>query len=201
MSSFPIDLDPLAIPQEPQPEPREIRAGDTVAWQRATNDYPPSAGYSLSYTFVSRTATIQINGGMIVAGSQNYEITVPAATTAAWAPGSYRWQAYIADQSGNRFTIGEGKVEILPNLQVTTAGLDDRELDEITLDNINTLIQGKATSDVKEYKVFERELQHYGWKELLELKSVFEQRVRALRIRRGEIPRKKTIGVSFGYNY
>ena len=201
MSTFPIDLDPLAIPDPPQSEPREIRAGDTVQWQRACNDYPPTQGYSLSYAIVNRFANFQVNGPAVVAGSQNYEITVPAATTAAWAPGSYRWQAYINDQAGNRYTIAEGKVEVLPNLQAATGGFDDREPDEITLDNINALIQGKATQDVQEYRVFERELRHYSWQEILQLKTVFEQRVRALRIRRGERPPKKTIGVSFGYNY
>lgn len=178
-----------------------IRAGDTVHWERACNDYPPSEGYALAYAFVSRDATFQVNGSMIATGSQNYEITIPAATTAAWAPGWYRWQAYINDKAGNRYTIGEGKVEVLPNLQALPAGFDERESDEITLDNINALIQGKSTSDVKEYRVFERELQHYSWKELLNLKSVFEQRVRALRIRRGEVLPKRTVGVSFGYNY
>jgi hypothetical protein len=152
---------------------------------------------------VNRFGNFAVSGSMIVPGSQNYQVTVPAAVTASWTPGWYRWQAYINDSATppNRFTIGEGKVEVLPNLQTATGGFDDREPDEITLDNINALIQGKATQDVREYKVFERELQRYAWKELLEVKAVFEQRVRALRIRRGETQPSKTIGVSFGYGY
>jgi hypothetical protein len=201
VSTFPIDLDPLALPNPPQPEPLEIRAGDTVQWERACDDYPPSQGYMLSYVFVCRTANYLINGSMVVAGPESFVVKIPAATTAGWTAGWYRWQAYISDGSGNRFTVGEGKAEVLPNLQVATGGMDDREPDEITLDNINLLIAGKATQDVKEYKVFEREIQRYEWKELLQLKSVYEQRVRALRIRRGEKPLTKTIGVSFGYGY
>lgn len=203
MSTFPIDLDPLALPNPPQNEPTEIRAGDTVQWQRPCNDYQPSLGYTLSYVLVNRFGNFAVSGSMIVPGSQNYQVTVPAAVTASWTPGWYRWQAYINDSATppNRFTIGEGKVEVLPNLQTATGGFDDREPDEITLDNINALIQGKATQDVREYKVFERELQRYAWKELLEVKAVFEQRVRALHIRRGETQPSKTIGVSFGYGY
>jgi hypothetical protein len=203
VSTFPLDFDPLAIPEPPQTEPREIRAGDTVTWGRAVDDYPPSAGYALSYVFVSRTATYQINGSMVTAGPQDYAITVPAATTANWAPGWYRWQAYITDGATppNRFTVGEGKAQVLPNLQVQTTGFDDREPDEMILDNINAMILAKTTQDVAMYRVFERELHLYTWKEVLNAKSIYEERVRAIRIRRGEEVPKRTVGVSFNYGY
>jgi hypothetical protein len=204
VSTFPLDLDPFAVPESPQLEPREIRAGDTIQWARAYDEYPPGteAGYTLTYTFVSQTATIQINGAMVAANnSENFNVTVPASVTALWAAGHYRWQAYIMDNQANRWTVAEGVVEILPNLQVTTAGLDDRAPDEITLANIDLMLAGKATADVQEYKVFERELRRYTWKELLEVRSVYYQRVRKLRIDRGEIPRSRTIGVRFQDGY
>jgi len=201
VSTFPIDLDPLALPSPPQPEPSNIRSGDTVAWERASNDYPPGGGYSLSYAFVSRAASYQVNGSMVTAGSQNYEITVPAATTATWAPGTYRWQAYINDTSGNRYTIAEGTVEVLPNLQAQTGGFDDRHPDEQILDNINAMILAKSSQDVESYRIFERELKLYTWKDVLNAKSVYEGRVRSLRIARGEKVPKRTVGVSFNYGY
>jgi hypothetical protein len=203
VSTFPIDLDPLALPNSPQPEPLKIRGGDTVQWQRACDNYPPSGGFALSYTFLSRTATYQINGGMVVAGSENFEVTIPAATTAAWAPGTYRWQAYINDSATppNRTTVAEGVVDVLPNLQAQTGGFDDREPDEIVLENINAMILAKSSNDVQRYRIFERELQLYTWPEVLRAKSIFEDRVRALRIRRGERVEKRTIGVSFNHGY
>lgn len=203
MSTFPVDFDPLAIPNSPQPEPVEIRAGDTVRWQRACDDYPASGGNALSYTFLSRTATYQINGGMVVNGAENYEVTIPAATTAAWAPGWYRWQAYITDSATppNRYTVGEGKAQVLPNLQAQSGGFDDREPDEIILDNINAMILAKSAQDVEKYRVFERELQLYSWTAVLRAKSIYEDRVRAIRIRRGERVEKRTIGVSFNNGY
>jgi hypothetical protein len=201
VSTFPIDLDPLALPTPPQPEPLEIRSGDTIQWSRACDDYSPSKGFSLSYALVGRTASYAINGGQVVPGNQNYEVTVPAATTATWAPGWYRWQAYINDQAGNRFTIAEGKAEILPNLQAQVGGFDDREPDEMILDQINAMIAAKAAQDVESYRVFERELRLYSWKDVLYAKGVYEERVRSLRIRRGEKPESRTVGVSFGNGY
>jgi hypothetical protein len=138
---------------------------------------------------------------MVTVGTENYEVNVPGATTAAWAAGWYRWQAFIKDGSGNRRTVGEGKVQVLPNLETTTGGLDDREPDEIILDNIKAMIKAKSQNDVEMYRIYERELRLYSWADVLNALSVFEERVRMIRIRRGETPPKRTIGVSFNANY
>ena len=206
MSDFPINLDPQAIPQIPVPEPENIRAGDTVTWQRQFDTFPPGGGFSLSYVFVGQASSYIVNGAMVVNGPNNYVVTVPAATTAAWLPGSYRWQAYIKDGSGNRYTVAEGVAQVLPNLETATGGMDDREPDEIILANIIAMIQGKATQDVQEYQIGSpsggvRSLKYFTLSELNQMRSTYEKRVRAIRIRRGEILPTQTIGVSFRNGY
>jgi hypothetical protein len=201
VSDFPLNLDPAAFPQIPIPEPAEIRSGDTISWQRQFDRYPPGAGFSLSYIFVGMAAGYPVNGSMVVNGPNNYVVTVPATTTATWIPGTYRWQAYISDGSGNRYTVAEGVANVLPNLQLATAGLDDREDDEIILANIIAMLKGKATTDVQEYEINGRRLSHYTWTELNSMRSTYEKRVRAIRIRRGERPPTQTIGVSFRNGY
>lgn len=201
MSDFPLNLDPVSIPQSPTDEPLNIRAGDTVGWSKSFDQYPPSGGYSLSYVFVSKSALYAVAGNMVTAGQNNYSIEIPAATTAAWAAGTYRWQSYITSADGKRFTVGEGVAEVLPNLQVATAGVDDREPDEIILDNIIAMLTNKATADVQEYEISGRRLNRYTWKELMTMRSTYEKRVRAIRIRRGEVPPTQTVGVSFRYGY
>ncbi len=201
MSDFPLNLDPATIPQSPVPEPTEIRAGDTVSWSRSFDQFPPSDGYSLSYVFVSKANLYPVAGSMVTVGQDNFSVKVPAAATATWVPGWYRWQAYISDADENRYTVGEGKVEVLPNLQAATSGLDDREPDEIILDNLIAMLTGKATADVREYEIAGRRLSRYSWSELMVMRSTYEKRVRAIRIRRGEKPRSQTIGVSFSNGY
>lgn len=196
-----LNIDPTAMPQVPVPEPTEIRAGDTITWQRSFDQFPGSEGYTLSYMFVGQKSGYPISGSMVVDGTNNFVVTVPAATTAAWVPGSYRWQAFIHDQAGNRYTVGEGIAEVLPNLELATAGMDDREPDEIILSNIVAMLQGKATADVQEYEIAGRRLNRYRWEELMTMRSTYEKRVRAIRIRRGEEPPTQTIGVSFKYGY
>ncbi|WP_446744289.1 hypothetical protein [Silvibacterium acidisoli] len=201
MSDFPINLDPQALPQVPVPEPDEIRAGDTVSWQRQFDRYPPGSGFSLSYIFLGQSAGYPVGGSMVANGPNNFVVTVPAATTAAWQPGSYRWQAYIHDANGNRYTVAEGITEILPNLENQTSGLDDREPDEKILDAIISMLSGKASQDAQEYEIAGRRLNRYSWTELMRMRSTYEKRVRAIRIRRGEIPPTQTIGVLFRNGY
>ena len=198
---FDLNLDPAAIPQHPIPEPREIRAGDTLTWSKSFDQFPPDGGYSLSYMFVCQTVGYAVGGSMITPGMNNYTVKVPATTTAAWTPGWYRWQAFISDGNGNRYTVGEGKVQVLPNLQLATGGIDDREPDEVILDNIVALLNNKATADVNSYEIAGRRLDRYSWTELMLMRSTYEKRVRAIRIRRGERPPTQTIGVGFRYGY
>lgn len=200
--STPFPGQDIFLAQRPiDPEPLKIRAGDTTQWSRSYDGYPSSAGYTLSYVLVSKTALYTFNATTSTGSVDGFDVTVPAATTAGWAPGGYRWQAYISDTAGERWTVGEGKVEVLPNLQTATSGLDDREQDEIILDNIRLMISGKAGADVQRYMISGRELQRYTWKELLEAQSVYERRVRGIRLRRGEKVPSRRIGARFGGVY
>lgn len=179
---------------EPFREPSLIRAGDTVTWERYFPLYEATGGYTLAYTIINRTVTYQVNGGEVVPNGNAFTVTIPAATTANWLPGQYRWQAYISDGNGNRYTVAEGVLEITPNLQVQPAGLDDRELDEKILDAIRDLISGKVLAgDAQKYMIHGRELQRYTFAELKALRSEYALRVREIRIRRGERVPSRTV--------
>lgn len=183
---------------EPCLEPSQIHAGDTVTWTRKFADYPASGGFSLAYTFVTRTATLQVNGSQVTAIEDAFQVIVPAATTASWVAGMYRWQAYISDTDSNRTTVGEGILEVLPNLQVTTGGIDDREQDEKILDAIIDMISGKVLAgDAQRYMIHGRELQRYTFAELQKLRSEYALRVRNIRRRRGERVPSRTVRTAF----
>jgi hypothetical protein len=189
------------VPLIPKLEPLRFVAGDTVKWTRNIPGYPSGAN-TLSYVLISRTATYQVNGSEVTAEGDGFAMTIPAATTANYAAGVYRWQAYISDGSGNRYTVGEGEVEILPNLQASTAGIDDREQDEKILDAIKDMLAGKVLAgDAQRYMIHGRELQRYTFAELQKLRGQYERRVRAIRIRRGERVPSRSIGVVFRNGY
>jgi hypothetical protein len=175
VNTFPIDLDPLAIPNPPQPF-LCLRIPNRPLFHRRRNG---------------------------TNGPQNYEVAVPAITTMNWAVGWYRWQAYITDSSTppNRRTVAEGTAQVLPDLQPLTCNFDAREPDEIMLDAVLALMGNKVFTDAQEYRIQERELRKHSWEEITKLRNDLEARVRAIRIRRGELPFTQTIGVSFGSGY
>lgn len=201
MSTFPPLWDFNGQPVIPIQEPASFVAGDTVKWTRRVPGYPSDSN-TLSYTLITRTAVYQVDGSQVVASGDGFAITIPAATTAAWAAGVYRWQSYISDGDGNRYTVGEGELEILPNLQAQTGGFDDREPDEKMLDAIKDMLSGKLSAgDAQRYTIHGRELQRYTFAELQKLRGQYERRVRAIRIRRGEKVPSRSIGVRFGNGF
>lgn len=201
MSDFVIPFDSLSRPNLPKPEPLVIRAGDTLTWARSLDNFDSAAGWVLSYVFVGLNTLYTVSGAMITQDNGNFSVKVPATSTATWLAGQYRWQAYATSAAGDRFTIDEGVAEVLPNLQVAVNGMDDREQDEVILDNIKAMIAGKATADVQSYEISGRRLDKYSWGDLMKMRSVFEQRVRKLRLARGEKVPSRAIGVIFRNGY
>lgn len=96
----------------PTLEPTTLRAGDTWTWKKSLGDYPAGQGWSLRYVFANADQRFQIDSA---ADGDDHLIAEAAADTEDRIAGSYRW-ACLAINGAQRFTIGEGPVEIKPNL-------------------------------------------------------------------------------------
>ena len=70
----------------PTTEPSALIAGDTAKWLKTLADYLPADGWVLSYTLINSAAKITF--AATTSGS-DFLVNVAAATTAAWAAGSY----------------------------------------------------------------------------------------------------------------
>ncbi len=188
---------PVVLPNQTRKEPAIIRAGDTVVWQRTFNDYGPP-DFTLSYVLVSTAAQYGFTAGLSTDGSGAFLIQIPSATTATWAAGLYRWEAYVKDSTGDRITIDEGELRILANLETATGGIDDREDDEKILDAIKTLLAGKVLAgDAQMYEIHQRKLTRYTFAELEKLRGQYALRVRNIRIRRGERVSSRSVRTAF----
>jgi hypothetical protein len=116
-------------------EPTTFTAGDTVAWTRSLADYPASAGWVLNYRFINATARFHVTG---TASGDDHAMTVAAATSAAYAAGTYTWQAYV-EKGSERYTVDEGTCKVEPDLAaVAAAGYDDRTPARKALDALNS---------------------------------------------------------------
>lgn len=153
--------------------PRELRAGDTAQWTRVLAGFPASEGWSLGYTLVSPAAVFAFAAG---SAGNDFTIDVPAATTAAWTPGAYTLQEYVA-KDGARHTIGTSPLRILPDIAaVASGGLDVRSHARKVLDAIEAWLESEAPTAAA-FEIAGRKLQNYPLTELLALRDRYRAEV------------------------
>lgn len=179
----------------PTIEPPRIVAGDTAKWLKQLPDYPASAGWVLSYRLINAASVIGVSS---TASGADHLVNVPAATTAAWAAGSYDWRAQ-ASLAGEVYTVGAGRVVVEPAFGASP--LDARSQARRMLDAIEATLEGRASSSTAEYEIAGRRLKHIPIPELLVLRDRLRADVAredaATALAAGQSPRGR-ISVRFG---
>lgn len=160
--------------EAPQGEPLEIVAGDFIQWKREdlTTDYP-SASYTLKYSArLQGTGTTEIE----ITGGTDHLVQVSSSVTALYTAGTYSWQAYITRNSDSeRILVASGYWDVLVNSDESTA--DPRSHAEIMLNKIESLLEGKADSDVSSYSIAGRSLTKMTPEELLTWRNFYKAEV------------------------
>ncbi len=184
----------------PETEPNILIAGDRWVWKRTDlgTDYPPAA-FSLKYSARlegSTASEIEITASE---SGADYLIEVASATTATYAAGTYRWQAYIIRTADSeRLTLASGTFEVKPNKD--TAATDPRTHVKKVLDAIEAVIESRATKDQESYTINGRSLSRTPIAELLVLrdkyKIEYQREIAAEKIARG-LGNPRRVGVRF----
>ena len=185
----------------PETEPLKFVLGDFVQWKRSDllADYP-LASYSAQY--VSRLS----NGGntefTVVAteAGGTYLFTISSATSSEFVAGDYHWQLEIVRTSDNsRIVIERGDWSLVVDLDVN--GSDPRSHAQIMIAKIESILQGKADSDVGSYSIAGRSLTKMSFGELMDArdkyKSEYAQELIRSRLEVGK-PSGSTVKVRFG---
>lgn len=149
-------------------EPSRIVAGDTASWTTQLGDYPASAGWVLTY-YLSKLggSTTPITFAATASGDAHL-VTVSAATTSAWAVGTYHWTAVVT-KAAERFTIGRGALEIAPDPSVAHDGRTHAEKCLVSIETALESAVGTATVECELDGVRVRK----DRKELLELREYY----------------------------
>jgi hypothetical protein len=161
----------------PETEPKAVIAGDTLQWKRTDlgSDYPNDE-YSLSYEALlegNGTTKISISAS---ARGEDYLVSVAAATTATYTAGTYQWRAFITrDSDSARISIGYGTWTVTQDAATGTA--DPRTHAKTMLDKIESLLEGKADSDVANYSIQGRSLSKLSVDELLTWRNYYKAEV------------------------
>ena len=184
----------------PETEPLKFVLGDFVQWKRSdlVTDYP-LATYSAQY--VSRLSS----GGsteFTVVGTETdgtYLFTIASSTSSGFVAGDYHWQLEIVRTSdSSRIVVERGDWSIIVDLDVN--GSDPRSHAQIMIIKIESILQGKAESDIGSYSIAGRSLTKMSFAELLDArdkyKSEYTQELVKSRLETGK-PSGSTVKVRF----
>lgn len=161
----------------PEGEPTEVVVGDFVQWKRSdlVADYPV-ATHSAEYV-------ARITGGGStehkIAATENadyYLFTLTSAESALYDAGLYHWQLEITQtSSGNRIVVDIGDFEFIPDMDDNQA--DPRIHAEKMLTKIESLLEGKADSDVSSYSIAGRSLTKLSFQELVDARDYYRKEI------------------------
>lgn len=161
----------------PEGEPKEVVVGDFIQWKRSdlVVDYPPAL-YSAEY--VARITGGGANEIKLPAteSTDYYLFTVDSATSADFEPGLYHWQLEITQtSSGNRIVVDIGDFTAIPDMDNNQA--DPRIHAEIMVAKIETVLQGKADSDIANYSIAGRSLTKMSFSELMDARDRYKREI------------------------
>ena len=152
-------------------EPQQAQAGTSWQWEVTYTDYKAST-YTLTYYFREVTGKYSFD---ITATNNNdtFRVTVPKATTSAYAPGVYSGQGFV-DDGAKRFLVYENQLEVKEDFALQGIGKDTRSHAQKVLESIKALLEGK-TEDVTSYSVAGRSITKMTLQELIEAKDYYER--------------------------
>lgn len=144
--------------------PAALVAGDSVAWRIGDADHPAPA-WTLGYRLINAEAVIDLTA---TADGDAHLVTVAAATSAAWAPGTYTWTAAFS-AGAERHTVGSGSIAIKPNLAAMVSGYDARTSARRALDDARAALATWIATDghVTEYQIADRQMRFASKADLL----------------------------------
>lgn len=155
----------------PTSEPSQIRAGETLQFTKTLDDYSATDGWSITYSFRGNQATaIDFTS---TADGKAHAVSVPFADTAGWLPGTYSGVGTVTDGTTKK-TIWTGTLKVLPNLAALEAGTDTRTQARRTLDNINAVLEGRATSTILKSEIEGTNIERIPMTDLIKLKDRYE---------------------------
>lgn len=183
----------------PTTEPKEVVVGDFIQWRRIDlQDYDNSL-YTMTYVAritAGGSTEIQLPG---TAYGSDYLFSVSSVDSADFVAGYYHWQLEaVRDSDGERVVVDRGYFTAIADLDVN--GADPRSHAEIMIDKIESLLEGKADSDVANYEIAGRKLTKLSFKELMEARDYYRSQLmmeqRAFDVKQGK-PTNGTVKVRF----
>jgi hypothetical protein len=151
--------DPFDTSNVPLTEPESVVAGSYVAWRRELDLDNALYGVSYRLTPIAGGPTVTITGTTTDDAVWLFEVA--SAVSAAWVPGTYRWDLIVTRLSDDETALTDtGTIRVFATTE------DRRTHAEIMLVKIESLLTGRADSDVDNYTIKNRSISKMPVKEL-----------------------------------
>lgn len=151
--------------------PKQIVAGESVSWKITLDKYPASESWVLTYTLVATDEQISI---VAVADDDDHLVEIPLADTDDYSDGEYSYQAHVSNGS-ERYLVGTGIIEILPDYATKESGHDGRAWLDIVIEALEASIQGRASQTQVFQTVAGVQIQHMTLMEQIEALKEFKR--------------------------
>lgn len=165
------------VDNAPTTEPHKIVIGDFIQWKRAdlVSDYPV-ATHSAELVARQSTGGNEIKIAATEAAAY-YLFSADSTATASYDAGHYHWQLEIVEtSSSNRIVVDSGTFDIIDDLDVNN--VDPRSHAEKMVTKIESILHGKADSDVANYSINGRSLTKMTFTELTEARDYYRREYR-----------------------
>jgi len=162
----------------PNIEPQSIVIGDFAQWKRSgfASDYPES-DYSMQY--ISRKSAGGGDHEFTVTGSvsgTDWLFQIASADSASFEASDHHWQLeVIRNSDSSRIVLERGRWKIIQDLDNTG---DPRTHAEIMVTKLESLLEGRADSDVDSYSIAGRSLSKLSFEDLIKARDYYRGRVR-----------------------
>ena len=163
----------------PEGEPTTVTVGDFIQWKRSdlVQDYPVATHSAEYVARITGGGASEIKLAATESDPTYYLFTVDSVTSTDFDPGYYHWQLEVTETaSGNRIVVDTGTFTALPDLDVNNT--DPRTHAEIMLDKIQSILQGRADSDVSSYSIQGRSLSKMAINDLLQWRDYYRREVK-----------------------
>lgn len=121
-------------------------------------------------TWTLKLVLVRSDAQQIISASASGAKHLLALTTtqsAAFDPGTWDYQAFVTDGT-DRHMIETGTVEVHPDFETQTGGIDTRTAIDVQIDAIEAQLAGTATTKQKRVKYGDREVEQHAPAELIE---------------------------------
>lgn len=150
--------------------PPRFPLGAALVFTIALPAFPADQGWLLRYRLLPQAGAGSAISFDTAADGSSHAANVPAATTAAWAAGTFSWFSWV-ESAGDVRDVDHGTTVLLPNVRTASGALDLRSEAEVALANVQALLRGRATQDTLRYTIAGRSLERFSIAELTQLEG------------------------------